>query len=336
MAALVLAGCSFDATGLTGSAGAGGAEESAGETGGGAATGEPATSQGSMDPTATTATTTTTTATTTDETTAQVTVTMAGEEMGEQGVDSTSGESSGEETAGEETTGEETAGEASTGADASTGECVPAKWYLDEDGDGYGDPASETVTCNPTSEAIAQAGDCDDEDELVSPAAIEKCDNEDNDCDGLIDEYSAMNATKCGDCYIVPDDPAMATRAYYFCETAKSWSVARQQCQGKKGELVLDKTDAVHALLTGQLGVLGPMSGGWWIGGHATDLLSYKWVDGEGIPGNHKNWDYGKLGALTSRCVQLLSPGVDNGDHWTDRNCGEMKPYICEQPLKAP
>jgi len=49
----------------------------------------------------------------------------------------------------------------------------------------------------------AEAGDCDDQDPLISPNEAEVCDYVDNNCNGLIDE-GALNA--CGDCGDVPPE----------------------------------------------------------------------------------------------------------------------------------
>ena len=56
--------------------------------------------------------------------------------------------------------------------------------FVDEDGDGFG--AGEEQ-CSEVGVA-ALDGDCDDDDPLVNPAALEVCDGFDNDCDGEADE----------------------------------------------------------------------------------------------------------------------------------------------------
>ncbi len=61
-------------------------------------------------------------------------------------------------------------------------------WYLDADGDGYGDAGTSTESCDGATGYVADATDCDDADAELNPAASELCDGIDNDCDGLFDE----------------------------------------------------------------------------------------------------------------------------------------------------
>jgi large repetitive protein len=68
-------------------------------------------------------------------------------------------------------------------------------WYLDGDGDGYGDAGSSTAACSAPSGYVADSSDCDDADAAVNPAASELCDGADNDCDGTVDEDDASDAS---------------------------------------------------------------------------------------------------------------------------------------------
>lgn len=58
-------------------------------------------------------------------------------------------------------------------------------FYGDADGDGYGDPNLEVMSCERSPGFIEQGGDCDDTNELVNPDAEEICnDGIDNNCNG--------------------------------------------------------------------------------------------------------------------------------------------------------
>ncbi len=65
-----------------------------------------------------------------------------------------------------------------------------ATYYADADADGYGDPSSAVEACaQPSGHVTAfYASDCDDSDASVNPFADEICDEQDNDCDGLVDD----------------------------------------------------------------------------------------------------------------------------------------------------
>ncbi len=62
-------------------------------------------------------------------------------------------------------------------------EDIQSFFYVDADGDGYGDSDHAVETCLPGEGEVAQAGDCDDSDPLTYPGAAELCDGRDNDCD---------------------------------------------------------------------------------------------------------------------------------------------------------
>ena len=66
-------------------------------------------------------------------------------------------------------------------------------FFLDGDGDGFG--TSETVeACEEPSGYASEGDDCDDSDASVNPDADELCNDLDDDCDGEIDEDSAIDA----------------------------------------------------------------------------------------------------------------------------------------------
>ena len=67
-------------------------------------------------------------------------------------------------------------------------------FYADSDRDGFGDPRSPTTACEAPDTYVADNTDCDDGDVNVHPGAPEQCNEEDDDCDGDVDEDGATDA----------------------------------------------------------------------------------------------------------------------------------------------
>lgn len=69
-----------------------------------------------------------------------------------------------------------------------------APWFVDADGDQFGDAASTPVySCTPIPDRVLANSDCDDDDAAVNPAAAELCDGIDNDCSGKRDFKLGLN-----------------------------------------------------------------------------------------------------------------------------------------------
>ena len=78
--------------------------------------------------------------------------------------------------------------------DAQIDEGVQNTYYLDFDTDGFGDAANTLMACNPVEGYVLNSDDCNDADTQAFPNAVEFCDGIDNNCDGTIDEDSAIDA----------------------------------------------------------------------------------------------------------------------------------------------
>ncbi|MDC0677733.1 putative metal-binding motif-containing protein [Sorangium atrum] len=74
--------------------------------------------------------------------------------------------------------------------------CESATYYLDRDGDGYGDSGVPRVDCalpaEHAPEHAPRGGDCDDYSVNVHPQQGEACNGIDDDCDGQVDEDLAV------------------------------------------------------------------------------------------------------------------------------------------------
>ncbi|HLL06565.1 MAG TPA: putative metal-binding motif-containing protein [Myxococcaceae bacterium] len=89
--------------------------------------------------------------------------------------------------------------------DGSTNEGVGTNWYPDNDGDSFGDKsATPRVSCDEPPGIIPYVqnnSDCQDSDATIFPRASEapetRCDNEDDDCDGTVDDGFEAKGAAC-------------------------------------------------------------------------------------------------------------------------------------------
>jgi gliding motility-associated-like protein len=72
--------------------------------------------------------------------------------------------------------------------DTDIDEATVITFYLDADGDGFGDPANSIEDCITPVGYVLNDDDCDDTNNAINPAAAEVCDGDDNDCDTQVDE----------------------------------------------------------------------------------------------------------------------------------------------------
>jgi hypothetical protein len=71
------------------------------------------------------------------------------------------------------------------------GATTMSRWYVDADGDGWGDDAQPFLeSCEPQAGRAFRAGDCDDTNPSIRPGVVDGCDGIDQDCDGERDENS--------------------------------------------------------------------------------------------------------------------------------------------------
>jgi len=97
-------------------------------------------------------------------------------------------------------------------------------FYLDNDGDGFGDPMiSQTGSCAALSNYVADNTDFDDSDNTRYPNATELCDNKDNDGDNEVDEDADYDSESTA--FTNETIPSQTYTARTIIETAQSVNV---------------------------------------------------------------------------------------------------------------
>jgi len=109
-------------------------------------------------------------------------------------------------------------------------------YFLDTDGDGYGDPDAGTTACWELSDYVLNDTDCDDTDSRTHPGVAEYCDGHDDDCDGEVDEDSAVDGDDWyrdsdGDGYGDPDQVRSS------CERPDGYTGNSSDCDDGSAEI---------------------------------------------------------------------------------------------------
>lgn len=127
--------------------------------------------------------------------------------------------------------------------DGNVDEGVLITFYVDADGDGYGDAAMSTEACEAPAGYVADNTDCNDADATVNPGATEVCGNGvDENCDGVIDD---ADVTASFD--IVGAVPACANEGTFFQSTATGAGITYQWI--RNGIALAGATDATYTPL---------------------------------------------------------------------------------------
>ena len=72
-------------------------------------------------------------------------------------------------------------------------------YFADLDGDGFGSEQDIVEACMLRDGLSSVSGDCDDNNDTISPIAQEVCDELDNDCNGLVDDGVTLGFYQDGD-----------------------------------------------------------------------------------------------------------------------------------------
>ncbi|MBN2798482.1 MAG: putative metal-binding motif-containing protein [Deltaproteobacteria bacterium] len=109
----------------------------------------------------------------------------------------------------------------------------PAQWFVDMDGDGHGAPDLWEYACAAPEGTSAKGDDCDDGLASVHPGADEVCDWADNDCNGTVDEASAVDAPTW---YQDLDGDSFGSRSHVSCRSpGTGWVPVGGDCDEGEG-----------------------------------------------------------------------------------------------------
>ena len=213
--------------------------------------------------------------------------------------------------------------------ETGTAGCVESTWWVDADGDGWGDEGQDPITaCDQPPGYVGQGGDCDDGNSSRNPGLDELCDDFDNDCDNKTDEHSAAN-TACKGCVSTEVDGV----AFYVCPFPTAWETAREVCEDDHyGDLATVRAAADETAIVGLMQTAFVADA--WIG--FNDLESegtFVWVDG--TPVDYVNWQQTQPDNYDGiqHCVIVA---VESGE-WFDRHCPNqlhqfVDSFVCADP----
>ncbi|MBI5055620.1 MAG: DUF4215 domain-containing protein [Nitrospirae bacterium] len=113
--------------------------------------------------------------------------------------------------------------------DGQTDEGVTTQYFIDRDGDGYGDPYMSIDACSPPSfEYVPNSSDCDDSRSDIHPGTDEVCDGNDNNCNGQIDD----NCYSCGNGICEADKGETLAKCAFDCPVCGDGTLQpSEQCE---------------------------------------------------------------------------------------------------------
>ncbi|MFA5994848.1 MAG: putative metal-binding motif-containing protein [Patescibacteria group bacterium] len=120
--------------------------------------------------------------------------------------------------------------------DSQVDEGVQTTYYLDYDGDGYGNHNASQVACAQPTGYVTDNTDCQDHSSWVYPGAQEICDGLDGDCDGIVDDLPDADGDGYGSCDGDCDDanPDIVPEPTIYVDDTNTVQLNVRWCQNQR------------------------------------------------------------------------------------------------------
>ncbi len=208
------------------------------------------------------------------------------------------------------------------------------KFFLDADGDGFGDASQVVAAYEPPAGYVDDDRDCDDDDPAIHPGADERCNGVDDDCNGDVEEIEYFGGHAYAFCYLPGEET--------------DYESARERCADFPQEMDLAvitseaERDFVRSTWAGIRLDSEPILNHrdhWeyvaWIG-YSDQTVENVWVWADGYAHGYEDWcadEPNNAGnedcAVTGWTADYeVGPTCDLG--WNDIPCDATVPYVCE------
>jgi hypothetical protein len=204
-----------------------------------------------------------------------------------------------------------------TGGDGGGEGLGMTPFYPDADGDGHGAIGSmPSYACEQPARTSRVADDCNDAHAGIHPDAPEACNDQDENCNGVMDDGPGCDCARL----------ILGERTFAFCTPITNFDGARDFCMARSLRLASIHSPAENDAVYAYLARTGTAQ--WWIGARqGLDEGAWNWIDGS-------SFDFDGFvmpepdGWILENCTD-----IDEGARrWRDVWCEERRPIICATP----